>query len=68
MMEELPQNVVTLIIIISIFEGILKAFALWKAAKKGSKPWYIAMFVLNTAGLLPIIYLLFIDKNNVNKG
>ncbi|MEZ4210826.1 MAG: DUF5652 family protein [Candidatus Paceibacterota bacterium] len=36
---------------------VWKGLALWKAARSGSKPWFIAILVLNTLGILEIIYM-----------
>ena len=41
---------------------VLKGLALWQAAKRGEKWWFIAMLVINTAGLLELIYLIFFAK------
>jgi len=37
---------------------IWKGIALWHAGKHKQKGWFVVMFLLNTAGILPIIYLL----------
>lgn len=34
-----------------------KGMALWKAARTGSQKWFIAMLILNTVGILEILYL-----------
>jgi len=34
-----------------------KGLALWRAAKNDSKPWFVALLVLNTLGILEILYL-----------
>ena len=34
-----------------------KGLALWKAAREGSKPWFVALLVINTLGILEILYL-----------
>lgn len=34
-----------------------KGLALWKSAREGSKPWFIVMLVVNTLGILEILYL-----------
>lgn len=34
-----------------------KAWALWVAARRNEKIWYIILFVVNTLGILEIIYL-----------
>ena len=39
---------------------IWKGVALWKAGERREKKWFIALFVLNTAGLLDIFYLFHI--------
>jgi len=39
-----------------------KAWALWVAARKGSKAWYIAMLILNTVGILEILYIFIFSK------
>ncbi len=40
----------------------LKGIALWHAAKREDKWWFIAMLVVNTAGLLELIYIIFFAK------
>lgn len=39
-----------------------KGVALWRAANKGQKNWFIALLVFNTLGILPISYLKFFQK------
>ena len=39
-----------------------KGFALWHAAKRDEKWWFIAFLVINTAGILEIVYIFFIAK------
>lgn len=39
-----------------------KGLALWKAAKKDHKKWYIALILLNTLGILEILYIFFFSK------
>lgn len=46
-------------IAVAMFDIILKAYALWHAARNSQKYWFIALVALNTLGILPIIYLLF---------
>jgi methionyl-tRNA synthetase len=54
------------LILISIWSLIWKGIAMWYAAGNKQKGWYIAILVLNTLGLLPIIYLLWF-KNRKKK-
>lgn len=37
-----------------------KGIALWYAAKRDEKWWFIAMLVINTVGILEICYLIFV--------
>jgi len=65
MVIELPAWYVQyfwLFVIVGLFELVLKAFALWHSARGRQLAWYIAILLLNTAGILPIIYLLFFKK------
>jgi hypothetical protein len=34
-----------------------KGLALWRAAKAGEKIWFVLLFMINTFGILDIIYL-----------
>jgi|TARA_Y100000310_G_C20208300_1_gene590100 methionyl-tRNA synthetase len=45
------------------WEAIWKGIGLWKCGRNKQLSWFIAIFVLNTAGILPIIYLLFFRKD-----
>lgn len=38
---------------------ILKGFALWHAARGSQKWWFIALLVINTLGILEIVYLIW---------
>ena len=38
----------------------LKGYALWHAAKRNEIPWFIALLLLNTMGILELVYLYFI--------
>ncbi|HWH25996.1 MAG TPA: DUF5652 family protein [Pseudolysinimonas sp.] len=49
--------VVVLLITLAVWNLVWKGLALWRAAEKKSKPWFIVMLILNTAGILEIIYL-----------
>lgn len=40
-----------------VWSLIWKGLALWKAAKRNSKPWFVALLVINTLGILEILYI-----------
>ena len=45
------------------WEAIWKGIGLWKCGRNKQLTWFIAIFILNTVGILPIIYLLFFRKD-----
>ncbi|XKT75329.1 MAG: DUF5652 family protein [Patescibacteria group bacterium UBA2103] len=50
------------IVAILLWSLVWKGLALWAAARNGHKVWFIALLVLNTVGILEIIYYLFFRK------
>lgn len=50
------------IILLVVWSMIWKGFALWKSAGLRQKWWFIAILVVNTIGILEIIYLLFVAR------
>lgn len=48
--------------LLMIREMVWKGIALWKAGTKKQLTWFICIFLFNTVGLLPIIYLAFFQK------
>jgi hypothetical protein len=49
-------------VLMAVWSLIWKGLALWKAAHRESKIWFVFLLVLNTMGILEIIYYFFIDK------
>lgn len=41
---------------------VWKGLALWKAARQGSPGWFVALLVINTVGILEIVYLFVLSK------
>ncbi len=55
-------GVTTLLAIVVIWSLIWKGLALWKAARNGSKWWFVIILIVNTLGLLEILYYFFLDN------
>jgi methionyl-tRNA synthetase len=51
-----------LIVLLAIREMVWKGIALWKAGTKKQLAWFVCLFIFNTAGILPILYLIFRQK------
>ena len=49
-----------LILALTLWSLPWKGVALWRAAARREKGWFIALFLLNTAAILEIIYLFFV--------
>jgi len=57
-----PSWLYVALIPLIIWEAIWKGIGLWKAGRNNQVVWFILIFLLNTAGILPIIYILFFRR------
>lgn len=55
-------RVMMLFTLLTLWALAWKGVALWKAAKNSSKVWFIVFLVVNTIGILEIIYVFFFSK------
>jgi len=53
----IDASILTWLIPLTIWAGVWKGIALWRSAKNSHLAWFIVILVLNTAGILPIIYI-----------
>ncbi len=53
-----------LIALIILWTMPWKGVALWRAARNRSIIWFVALFLLNTLGILEIIYIFFFSRKN----
>ncbi len=44
-----------------------KGLALWHAARDGRKVWFVVLLLVNTVGLLDIIYIYFVGKHKLGR-
>jgi len=61
-MEVIPSWLLPLIIIISVWEGVWKLIAMWKVGQNNHLAWFICIALINTVGILPIVYILMHRK------
>lgn len=45
-----------------IWTLVWKGLSLWKAVKNDSKPWFVVLLVVNTFGILEILYYFVFGK------
>ena len=48
------------VVVLVLWSLVWKGLALWRAAKRGETIWFIVFLIVNTAGILEIVYLFFI--------
>jgi len=60
-LKQINQNPYV-IIPLSIWIVCWKALALWKASKKNDKIWFGIILVLNSLGLVEIVYYFLVSK------
>lgn len=66
--ESWDWNTFGFLIPFTILDLVLKGFALYKSARKGQNIWFVALLVVNSMGILPLIYLLLNrDQTKANK-
>ena len=51
-----------LIVVFALWSLLWKGLSLWKSARNEQKIWYIVLLILNTAGILDIVYLAFFQR------
>ncbi len=62
MLEMITQNNAVALVAISLWVLPWKGWALWLAARRQEKWWFIALLVLNTLAVLEIVYIFLIAK------
>lgn len=58
----LATGTVWLLVVLGVWELVWKALALWRAARLHQKAWYIVILIINSVGVIPIVYLLVSKK------
>lgn len=63
--NSLALNLIILAIV--LWQIPWKGVALWKSAKRDHKIWFIVFLLVNTVGILEIIYIFFFSKPEAKK-
>lgn len=51
-----------LTVVLLAWSMVWKLLALWKSARKGSVAWFIVLAIINTVGILPILYIFWFSE------
>ena len=65
-MQEFLTNYPWVILLAALWTLPWKGIALWKAASSRSKVWFIILFLINTLGILEILYIFIFSKMRKN--
>lgn len=60
--SSLPTGYAMTLLFLVVWSLVWKGIALWKAARNDAKIWYVVMLVVNTIGILEIVYIFFFSK------
>lgn len=52
----------SIIILLIIWTVVLKGLALWRSARLSNKWWFIVFLIINTLGILELLYLFIFSK------
>lgn len=61
------ETALFLFIVILVWSLVWKLLALWKSARKGSLVWFIILGVVNTIGILEILYIYVFSEMKIGK-
>lgn len=56
-----------IVVLVVAWSVVWKGVALYRAARNEQKVWFVILLVVNTVGILEIIYLLFFSKPSLDK-
>ncbi|MBP7820999.1 hypothetical protein KA043_02755 [Candidatus Saccharibacteria bacterium] len=51
-----------LVLIFALWSIVWKGFGLWLSARKGDKTWFIAILIINSAGILEMFYIFLFSR------
>jgi hypothetical protein len=55
---------IPVIAILAIWDTVWKLIGMWRAGRNNHLAWFICIFIFNTIGILPIIYILLHKKKS----
>ncbi len=53
--------------VLAIWDLVWRGKALWVSSRSSQKVWFIALLIINSVGILPIVYLLFFQTKTKKK-
>ena len=56
---------VGVMVLVALWSLVWKVQSVWKAARAGSKWWFVVLLVVNTLGILDILYIYVFSKRKL---
>lgn len=63
-MHDVPPAGRVLVVAVVAWSLAWKGASLWRAARNGSKPWFVTLLLSNTLGVLDAVYLFGVDRRH----
>jgi hypothetical protein len=54
---------IPVILLLAVWDGVWKVIAMWKSARNNQIAWFVCLAIFNTVGILPIVYILWCQRN-----
>ena len=61
------QKISLALILVLVWSLLWKGWALWKAARRSQKIWFIILLIVNTVGILDILYVFIFSNDEIIK-
>jgi len=65
-MPDIPPARRAAFVAVIVWSLAWKGVSLWRAARNGSKPWFVTLLLTNTLGVLDAVYLFVIEHRRSN--
>lgn len=62
----ISENWLHVLLLLAVWSVIWKGIALWKAGRNNQLAWFVVMLIVNSIGILEIIYILFFARKQKN--
>lgn len=62
----MENNFIIPLILIVLWTLPWKGVALWRAARRGEKAWFVALLMINTLGILEILYIFVFSRKRTS--
>ena len=66
-MSSIPAWMIPVLFIAIIWSLFWKGIALWHAAKKGDRLWFVVLLLVNSLGALDAFYIFYVAKIKTKK-